>query len=209
VFGCVHSCLCFVLLLHHTQVILKLRLKSLASAWQDIAGYTVLVQVTRVPRPPLVSQCVPSHVQPMVSCCWDSSGELDERIAPLRALKVRTQRFTTLTPLSLTHTISQDIPFAAAEGDSSSTQHSSRTPVRQLLYELLELALGRDPISGLTRLRRREASHVAVAAGGVQRHTVLDFFDGDSASSLSILLPSTYLNVSCSAPQSCLFWMAC
>ena len=74
--------------------------------------------------------------------------------------------------------ISQDIPFAAAEGDSSPTQHSSRTPARQLLYELLELALGRDPISGLSRLRRREGAPAAVAAGGVQRHTVLDFFDG-------------------------------
>lgn len=80
------------------------------------------------------------------------------------------------------------------------TQHSSRTPARQLLYELLELALGRDPISGLTRLRHREAGHVAVAAGGVQRHTVLDFFDSESASSLCSLLPSPYLKVLCYAP---------
>ena len=100
--------------------------------------------------------------------------------------------------------ISQDIPFAAAEGDSSPTQHSSRTPARQLLYELLELALGRDPISGLSRLRRREGAPAAVAAGGVQRHTVLGFFDGGSASSL----PDVCRVVTVVLPQSCPFWWA-
>jgi hypothetical protein len=53
--------------------------------------------------------------------------------------------------------------------------HSSRIPsFRHLLHELFELALGRDP---LTRLRRRE-NDAGDVAGGVQRHIVLDFFDG-------------------------------
>jgi hypothetical protein len=55
----VHALYCWVftsitvaLLLFHTDAMLKLRLKSLSAAWQDIAGYTVLVQVGS-PRTPL------------------------------------------------------------------------------------------------------------------------------------------------------------
>ena len=79
--GPVFSCLCVALLMYHTQVILKLRLKLLASAWHDIAGYTVLVQVGRAC---LCFWCC-ARVGGFWSCERDCTRALED---------TRTQRFT-------------------------------------------------------------------------------------------------------------------